>query len=202
MNDEELLERLHLLAERRLSLRPGAATRFRAYIESDVGAKVWRTWKLMLPSGMHRFVHFGWVSGPSENDEELLKLIDRWAESHTSLSDVEPLPERVHPAAFVPPALAELQGSAIAGSRLTRPAASASKLPMKRKALVEKYRNVWPSIESDLSDASRNGLAREALDKTARAWREGPATDWAKSKGKLKSEEVAPLPSVMHRIAR
>jgi hypothetical protein len=57
-------------------------------------------------------------------------------------------------------------------------------LPMVRRALVAKYSGIWPSIDRDLRDASRNGLA--AAHRRNAGWDERQAALWAQSKSKLK----------------
>jgi hypothetical protein len=59
---------------------------------------------------------------------------------------------------------------------------------MKRSALVAAFKHEWPSIEADLSDASRNGLKGAAHTEMNRDWNADNARAWAKSKGKLKLE--------------
>lgn len=54
---------------------------------------------------------------------------------------------------------------------------------MTRKALVDTHRAVWPTVEADLRDASKNGLA--AAKAGARGWREDVALQWARAKGRL-----------------
>lgn len=57
--------------------------------------------------------------------------------------------------------------------------------PMKRRALVDKHKGLWPSIDRDLKDASTNGLALARAPGTS-GWNEKKAVDWARSRGKLK----------------
>lgn len=57
---------------------------------------------------------------------------------------------------------------------------------MSRKGLVVAYAQAWPTIETDLNDASRNGL--NAARTGQRGWVEHLALDWARSKGKLPAE--------------
>lgn len=63
---------------------------------------------------------------------------------------------------------------------------------MKRNALVRELEIEWPTIERDLSDASRNGLSAAA--KANKGWDVDAAKAWADSKGKLKkAAQVVPL---------
>lgn len=55
---------------------------------------------------------------------------------------------------------------------------------MKRRALIDEFRNEWPSIEDDLREASRNGLDSAKLPKHG-MWDADKAMAWAKSQGKL-----------------
>jgi hypothetical protein len=57
-------------------------------------------------------------------------------------------------------------------------------LPLKKQALIRKHKRDWPSIENDLINASRNGLANLAK-AGDQGWVERNALAWAESKGKL-----------------
>jgi hypothetical protein len=59
-------------------------------------------------------------------------------------------------------------------------------LPMSKSALIRKYQDKWPEIESDLSSASRNGLLGSKAG--SRGWYESSVLEWARSKGKWKGE--------------
>ncbi len=61
----------------------------------------------------------------------------------------------------------------------------------KKSALVNECQTVWPSIERDIQDAARNGLAAAAKLADGRGWDKGHALDWAKEKGKLIEEKSA-----------
>jgi hypothetical protein len=65
---------------------------------------------------------------------------------------------------------------------------SATQLPMKRAALIAAYIRVWPTIERDISDAKKNGLAIAAK-AGERGWVEADALNWARAKGKLKNAD-------------
>lgn len=56
--------------------------------------------------------------------------------------------------------------------------------PKKKIALINDLRPRWPTIDADLSDASRNGLNVARTGKHG-MWDESKAIEWAKSKGKL-----------------
>ncbi len=57
---------------------------------------------------------------------------------------------------------------------------------MKRKALIDALMHEWPSIEADLSEASRNGLHVAAHADGHGKWNADAAREWARSNGKLK----------------
>ena len=62
--------------------------------------------------------------------------------------------------------------------------------PMSRAALVSKYKAQWASIERDMQDASKNGLA--VAKAGARKWSEDLALQWAKSNNKFNDRAVVP----------
>lgn len=64
---------------------------------------------------------------------------------------------------------------------------------LKQKALVAEMEHKWPAIESDLSEASRNGLSAAA--KVDGGWDVEAAEAWAKCRGKLKE------PAAVHQLA-
>lgn len=142
-------------------------------------------------------LRIGMPTGPSENDEALLRFIDAWAKSHATLDDVEPLPALVRGGASLPNGFARPRELAPPGDQV----AAGSDLRMKRRALVLKHAHAWPTIDADLRDGSRNGLSGAALDKSGRDWIEAKALEWAQSKGKLIPAQ-APLPRQFHRLAR
>lgn len=55
----------------------------------------------------------------------------------------------------------------------------------KKSALVSECQSDWPTIERDIQDASRNGLAAAAKLADGRDWDKGRALEWAKERGKL-----------------
>lgn len=61
--------------------------------------------------------------------------------------------------------------------------------PVKRKVLVANNIQRWPSIERDLLDASKNGLAKAAK-AGGRDWYVDEALKWAASRGKTKASKV------------
>lgn len=65
---------------------------------------------------------------------------------------------------------------------------------MVRRALIKEYRNEWPSIEDDLSEASRNGLDSAKLPKHG-MWDADKALAWAKSQGKLTKQRTGMEPA-------
>ena len=58
---------------------------------------------------------------------------------------------------------------------------------MTRMALIQKYVRRWPTIESALSNAGRNGL--DAARAGERSWMESKVLEWAYSKGNLENPE-------------
>jgi hypothetical protein len=63
---------------------------------------------------------------------------------------------------------------------------------MKKAGLVKACMRQWPTIEADLGDAARNGLSVARIG--SRGWDERKALEWARSKGKLHMESIAPTP--------
>lgn len=95
MLESELRNRAHLLAARRLSSRPGAAERFRQYLENPPGSNAWRFLVLALAMPASPFG----PSGPGSCDADLLGFIDQWAQGDASPDDVAPLPTLANDAA-------------------------------------------------------------------------------------------------------
>lgn len=83
------------------------------------------------------------------------------------------------------------------------PTASGPRLTMKKAALVEQHESDWPTVERDLSDANRNGLAAAAK-AGAREWYEDRALEWARVKGKLQSNTKSDdsINGAMRRMAK
>lgn len=74
---------------------------------------------------------------------------------------------------------------------------SGARKGIQRRVLVERHHNRWPTIESDLSDASTNGLAGAAK-AGSRGWLEAEALEWANLNGRLtQAPEPAGLDAVM-----
>ena len=68
--------------------------------------------------------------------------------------------------------------------------------PMSKAALVSKYKAQWATIERDMQDASKNGLAVAKAGE--RKWVEDLALQWAKSNNKFKDLADVPIsPKVM-----
>lgn len=65
------------------------------------------------------------------------------------------------------------------------PNAEGEPLTLAREALIHKYLSVWPSIETNLKNAQRNGLAACAKSGIHGRWIEVRALEWAKKNGKL-----------------
>lgn len=67
---------------------------------------------------------------------------------------------------------------------------------MKRKALIAHLEHEWPTIEADLSEATRNGLKDAAATGKHGKWYVEKARAWAQQEGKLKQAAPAhPLAS-------
>jgi hypothetical protein len=67
--------------------------------------------------------------------------------------------------------------------------------------MITQFKAMWPTIESDLADASKNGLAAAAKAGT-RDWREQEAMEWARAKNKLQPNKSATkLDDVMRGIS-
>ena len=62
--------------------------------------------------------------------------------------------------------------------------------PMSKAALVTKYKTQWATIERNMQDASKNGLA--VAKAGARKWSEDLALQWAKSNNKFKDRADVP----------
>lgn len=87
--------------------------------------------------------------------------------------------------------------------------ATGPKFSVNKAALIAQHKDEWPTIESDIKNASENGLSKAAK-AGVRDWNEEAAMQWARSKNKLiKPTDAAELSSVMsgfvsrkHRIER
>jgi hypothetical protein len=63
---------------------------------------------------------------------------------------------------------------------------------MTRAALVKAHEYHWATVQSDLKNASANGLSKAKAG--ARDWNEATALDWARANGKL-AEDAPPAAS-------
>jgi hypothetical protein len=63
---------------------------------------------------------------------------------------------------------------------------------LKRSVLIAENRGRWPTIERDLQDAAAKGLSADAKDDEHGWWWEGSALEWARARGKLKTETSCP----------
>lgn len=68
---------------------------------------------------------------------------------------------------------------------------TAQDAPMKKAALIAALEHEWPSINADLSEATRNGLRDAAHAGKHGEWHEPKARAWAVSKGKIKQAAPA-----------
>lgn len=93
--------------------------------------------------------------------------------------------------------LVELQEKKELKNQTPEPQAATSPAPvpqgnvMKKAALIAALEHEWPSIEPDISDATRNGLKTAAHTGKHGDWNKDKARAWAVSKGKIK--QAAPL---------
>jgi hypothetical protein len=72
---------------------------------------------------------------------------------------------------------------------------------LKRCALIAELERDWPSIERNLSEASRNGLKAKAYSKASKGWDVEKARSWAEANGKLKKNPAAAgWPRHIHKI--
>lgn len=83
------------------------------------------------------------------------------------------------------------------GMRVEPTPAPAERETLKREVLVEKYKGIWPSIEADLQEGSRNGLMAAAgmahsIYDVQRALR------WARERDKLRLEQNGPVSTALH----
>jgi hypothetical protein len=86
------------------------------------------------------------------------------------------------------------QPQATAPAELVKEAPAEKRRVFKKNALVHELQGEWPTIEQDLSEASRNGLKNAAKAQEHGNWDVQKARDWAESKGKLKKvAQVVPL---------
>jgi hypothetical protein len=63
--------------------------------------------------------------------------------------------------------------------------------PFTKSALLLKYETIWPTIERDISDASKNGL--DAAKAGPRKWNWQIALNWARANNKIKDHTSGPL---------
>lgn len=79
-------------------------------------------------------------------------------------------------------------------------APTGSKLSINKAALIAQHKHIWPTIDSDIKNASENGLSKAAK-AGARDWYEDDAMQWARSKNKLiQPTSAATLNSVMSNL--
>jgi hypothetical protein len=63
--------------------------------------------------------------------------------------------------------------------------------PFSKSALLLKYETIWPTIERDISDASKNGL--DAAKAGRRKWNGQIALNWARANNKIKDHTSGPM---------
>jgi hypothetical protein len=73
---------------------------------------------------------------------------------------------------------------------------------LKKRDLIAELASDWPSIERDVSEASRNGLGAKAHSATPKGWDVEKARSWAEANCKLRRSPAAPTwPSArIHKI--
>lgn len=73
-----------------------------------------------------------------------------------------------------------------------------TKQPYKRAKLIADYKHRWPSIESDLKNASNNGLSAARVG--SRGWDVDKAIEWANANNKISAatvpQQASPLPTM------
>jgi hypothetical protein len=67
---------------------------------------------------------------------------------------------------------------------------------LKKAALIKKFIPEWPTIEKDISDASRNGLNAAAKAPKHGDWFDADARKWAICKGKISNQDAAATPKI------
>ena len=183
----ETKDRLLLVARARLANLPGLLARFESEIEglfilAEAGA---------LPEVFRQAEMMGSAKATAAIQAHLVSVVDRWAAAQPMAPAVAPLPaptaEPAPLAAAPVPATGAL--NADRGQRV------------KRRALIERNRRRWPTIERDLKDASTNGLRAEAGADVIGFWWEGAAVKWAEARDKVEAP-AAPvgLASIVHRL--
>ncbi len=96
---------------------------------------------------------------------------------------------------------APAQPQAVAPARMVAEPSNAPVVPFKRAALIAAHVHEWPTIERDIADATKNGLATVAK-AGERGWLEDAALNWARANGKLKStaKPADSLAQAMHNL--
>jgi hypothetical protein len=127
--------------------------------------------------------------------QEAMRELNRWRRL-----DYRPVIQPAHLALVMEgfsmpqPAAADIEAAAAAkgadnATPIQRSPASRPRFTMARAALIQAHKNDWPTIQRDLKDASKNGLAKAKAGD--RDWYEDLALEWARSRGKL---NAAPNP--------
>jgi hypothetical protein len=103
---------------------------------------------------------------------------------------------------FPTPQAAEASTHAPSTSASASPAAHPEAVPVapkgvQKREMVKRHAARWPTIETDMKDAGKNGLAAAAK-AGERGWREAAALEWAREKSRLLSvPEPGTLDAVM-----
>lgn len=115
-----------------------------------------------------------------------LDWLNEWGESRK--------PQHVFSTVSAPEPQAATPAPVVAGSASNAP--DAQNIPMKKAALIAALEHEWESIESDLSEATRNGLKDAAHAGKHGEWYESKARAWAVSKGKIRQAAPALHPTM------
>ena len=79
------------------------------------------------------------------------------------------------------------------------PASGGALFSVTKAALIDQHKHEWPTIQGDIADASKNGLAQAKAGK--RGWWELSAMDWARANNKLiRPVEISALDNVMRNL--
>ncbi|MEF8709512.1 MAG: hypothetical protein V5B38_11770 [Candidatus Accumulibacter propinquus] len=137
--------------------------------ESPIGIENW----LFLPEDLDRFLGAPAAAPPAPIAPEV-------ADDAAPRDDATPTPVQSAVTASEEPAPA---------AALRTTSAPEVEVLRKRSALIEEFAGVWPTIEGDLRDGSRNGLSAVA-NASHGYWKVGPALNWAAERGKIQREKA------------
>jgi len=151
---------LHNVAKERLANRPDLLVQFL----NPINDYIYETELLVIDTELQLLRACSVYPGieHARAEKRLIGIVDRFAESRR----VKPIPplEVISKAIKVGPV-------------------------MTRAALVAECANDWPTLEADLSHASKNGLCQAARAESGRGWHKESALEWARTKGKLTKQQ-------------